>query len=54
VVSALIIYVQASDIKNAWDDVQEGMKGSLADYEIASIIETTIMDVYPYNLGKEN
>jgi len=38
--------VQASDVKDAWDGVQEGMKGSMADYEIASIVETAIMDVY--------
>jgi len=38
--------VQASDVKDAWDGVQEGMKGSMADYEIASIAETAIMDVY--------
>ena len=38
--------VQASDVKDAWDGVQEGMKGTMADYEIASIAETAIMDVY--------
>lgn len=41
--------VQASSVKEAWDGLQEGMKGSLADYEVASITETTIMDVYPYD-----
>ena len=29
--------------------VQEGMKGTMADYVIASIAETAIMDVYPYS-----
>jgi hypothetical protein len=24
------------------------MKGTMADYEIASIVETTILDVYPF------
>lgn len=43
--------VQASDVKEAWDGLQEGMKGSLADYEVASITETTLMDVYPYDGG---
>ena len=40
--------VQAVDVKGAWDGIQEGMKGSMADFEIASIAETMIMDVYPY------
>lgn len=40
--------VQASDIKEALDGIIEGMKGSMADYEIASITETTIIDVYKY------
>jgi len=43
--------VQASDMKEALEGIIEGMKGSLADYEIALITETTIMDVYKY--GKE-
>lgn len=42
------MYVQANDLKNACESLIEGMKGSLADYEIASITETTIMDVYRY------
>jgi len=40
--------VQATDVKEAWDGIQDGMKGSMADFEIASIAETMIMDVYPY------
>jgi hypothetical protein len=40
--------VQASDMKGALDGITEGMKGSMADYEIASITETTIIDVYKY------
>ena len=46
--TAAAIYVQASDIKDAWDGLQEGMKGSMADYEVAAIVETKIMDVYLY------
>ncbi len=41
--------VQASTVKEAWDGLQEGMKGSMADYEVASITETSIMDVYLYD-----
>lgn len=41
------ILVQASDFKNAYDRFIEGMKGTMADYEIASIVETQILDYYP-------
>ena len=29
--------------------LDEGMKGTMADYQIASVAETAIMDVYPYS-----
>jgi hypothetical protein len=45
--------VQASDIKDALNGLVEGMKGSMADYEIASITETLIMDVFKYGKEKE-
>lgn len=41
------ILVQASDFKNAYDRLIEGMKGTMADYEIVSIVETQILDYYP-------
>lgn len=41
------ILVQASDFPSALENFQKGMKGSMADYEIASIAETPLMDVYP-------
>ena len=40
--------VQANDLKEARELLVEGMKGSMADWEIASISETKIMDVYKY------
>ena len=40
--------VQANDLKEARELLVEGMKGSLADWEIASISETKILDVYKY------
>lgn len=49
--SASFILVQASDFANALKKFEEGMKGTLADYEIASISETPIMDVFPFQLG---
>lgn len=40
------ILVQANGFKSAFENFLEGMKGTLADYEIASISETPLMDVY--------
>lgn len=48
------ILVAGSDFKGAYDNFMEGMKGTLADFDIVSITETTIMDVYKANLGGEN
>ena len=39
---------QASDIRDAIKKLDEGMKGTMADYIIASVAETAIWDVYPY------
>jgi hypothetical protein len=43
------VLVQASDLRDAVKKLDEGMKGSMADYIISSIGETAIMDVYPYS-----
>lgn len=40
--------VQACDLRDALDKIDEGMKGTMADYVVAAINETAIMDVYPY------
>ncbi|MFI3240147.1 MAG: DUF4494 domain-containing protein [Bacteroidales bacterium] len=47
--SASFMLVQASEFKDALDNFMEGMKGTLSDFEIASIVETPIMDVYKYS-----
>lgn len=47
------ILVQASDFKNAYDRFIEGMKGTMADYEIVSIVETQILDYYPAKYGEK-
>lgn len=44
--TATLILVQASNFKEALDNFIEGMKGTMADYEIVSITETPLMDVY--------
>ena len=46
--TAVQMLAQASDIKEAIAILEEGMKGTMADYVIASITETMIMDVFPF------
>jgi chlorite dismutase len=46
--TATQILVQATDLHDAVKNLDEGMKGSMADYQIASVTETAIMDIFPY------
>lgn len=46
--TATNILVQAADLRDAIKKLDNGMKGTMADYVIASVAETVIMDVYPY------
>ncbi len=48
------ILVQASDFEDAVSKFKEGMKGTMSDFEIASITETMIMDVFRANLTPES
>lgn len=50
--SSSFIVVQASSFKEAYDNLIEGMKGTLADYEIKSIAETRYVDVLPVKLSE--
>ena len=43
--------VQAIDFKDAYDVFMEGMKVTMADFEISQIVETMIMDVYQADLS---
>lgn len=52
--TASYMLVYASTVDEADKNLKEGMKGTLADYEIESIKETKIMDVYPYNSKEED
>lgn len=45
------ILVAGSDFKGAYDNFMEGMKGTMADFDIVSITETAIMDVYKAKLS---
>lgn len=47
------VLVQASDLRDAVKRLDEGMKGSMADYIIVSVAETPIVDVYPYKAEPE-
>ena len=40
--------IQASDLRDAVKRLDKGMEGTMADYEIASIAETPMMDVFHY------
>lgn len=48
------VLVQASDLRDAVKKLDDGMRGSMADYRIDSVAETAIMDVYPYEADKGN
>lgn len=45
------VLVQAADLRDAVKKLDEGMKGTSADYQISSVAETPIMDMYPYNVA---
>lgn len=42
------VLVQASDLHDAMKKVDEGMKGTMADYQSIALKETPIVDIYPY------
>jgi len=46
--TALQMLVQASDIKEAIAVLETGMKGTLADYVIASVSESQILDIFHF------
>lgn len=54
--TANFILIQASDFEEAYKNFKKGMEGTLSDFELISLSETMIMDVYPLNLEfkKEN
>ena len=51
--SNTLMLVAGSEFKDSYDNLVEGMKGTMADYEIVSITETPYLDVYKANLGGE-
>ena len=51
--SSTQVLVQAADLRDAAKKLDEGMKGTMADYEIALVSETPIMDVYPFHAEEQ-
>ena len=49
-----VILTAGSNFKDAYDTFMEGMKGTMADFEVVSIAETPIMDVYKAKLGDKS
>lgn len=43
-----VMYIQADDIKEARENLEEGMKGSMADYRIGKIEETKVQEIFKY------
>jgi len=50
--TAAQMLAQASTLKEAINVLEEGMKGTMADYTIASVTETQLMDVFPFSAEK--
>ena len=48
------ILVAGSTFKGAYDNFMEGMKGTMADFEIVAVTETAILDVYAAKLDAPN
>jgi hypothetical protein len=44
---------QASTLKDAIAVLEEGMKGTMADYSIGAVTETALMDVFPYTVQEQ-
>lgn len=51
--SSTQVLVQAADLRDAVKKLDEGMKGTMADYQIGMVTETPIMDVYPFHAEGE-
>ncbi len=45
---------QAGTLNGAVKNIGEGMQGSMGDYSIASVSETTLMDVFEYKKPEKN
>lgn len=48
--TASLMLVQASDLHDALKRFDEGMKGTMVDYEIHTVQETNLLDVFPFEV----
>lgn len=48
--TASLMLVQASDLHDALKRFDEGMKGSMVDYEVHTVQETNLLDVFPFEV----
>lgn len=46
--TAITMLAQAGTLKEALEVLEKGMKGTMADYQIAAVTETNIMDIFKY------
>ena len=51
--TAVQMLAQACTLKEAIAVLEEGMKGTMADYTIASVTETMLMDVFPFSVNDD-
>jgi hypothetical protein len=51
--TSMYLLVQANDVKEAFNNTTGIMKGTMGDYTIPAIMESPIMDVFPYFSGEE-
>lgn len=47
------VLVQADDVKQAYENIQEAFKGMTVDYTIASVADSNIMDVFFFDMSLE-
>lgn len=52
--SNLYLLVQGNDVKEAFDNTNIVMTGTMGEYSIPAISESPIMDVFPYFSGEED
>ena len=51
--TAAQMLAQACTLKEAIAVLEDGMKGTMADYTIASVTETMLMDVFPFSVSDD-
>ena len=52
--TACAMIAQACTLKQAIEELETGMKGTMADYEIASVAETPLMNIFTFSAGSNN